>query len=156
MWLGNLLPCHSSEQLLAGMLRVDDKSSCELYCYACVCDGMQEEVTWLWQPIYILILANYTAFSVQDNLHACQWRPFYQICTHTLGTSTPSRCFLRQWTIQLLAASKSVSARNECNYVAYTSHLAVLSLQTHGKVHFRFRTTQERGFDSLAQITLCK
>ena len=43
--LGNLLTCHSSEQLLAGMSRVDDKSYCELYSYACVCDSMQEEVT---------------------------------------------------------------------------------------------------------------
>ena len=51
------------------------------------------------------------------------------------ATSTPSRCFLRKWTIQRLADSKSVSARNECNYVAYTSQLAVLSLQTNGQVH---------------------
>ena len=52
-----------------------------------------------------------------------------------LGTSTPSRYFLRKRTIQRLGDSKSVSARNKCNYVAYTSHLAVLSLQTHGQVH---------------------
>ena len=51
VWLGNLLTCHSSEQLLAGMPRVDDKSYCELYSNACVCvcvcvcDSMQEEVT---------------------------------------------------------------------------------------------------------------
>ena len=30
---------------------------------------------------------------------------------------------------------KSVSARNEYNYVAYTVHLAALSLQTHGQAH---------------------
>ena len=41
VWLGNLLTHHSSEQLLAGMPGVDDKSYCELYSYACVCDSMQ-------------------------------------------------------------------------------------------------------------------
>ena len=85
--------------------------------------------------IYILILANYTVFSVQDNLHAHRWGPFYQGRTHALGTCTPSRWFLRKWTIQQSADSKSVSARNECNYVVYTAHLAVLSLRTHGQVH---------------------
>ena len=31
VWLGNLLTCYYSEQLLAGMPRVDDKSYCEQY-----------------------------------------------------------------------------------------------------------------------------
>ena len=77
--------------------------------------------------IYILILANYTAFSVKDNLHARQWGPFYHGRTRAsaFSPSPPSRCFLREWTIQRLAASKSVRARNERNYVAYIAHLAV-------------------------------
>ena len=33
-----------------------------------------------------------------------------------------------------LADSKSVSAGDECNYLPYTAHLAVLSLQTDGQI----------------------
>ena len=44
VWLGNLLTCHSSEQLLAGMPRVDDIAI--VSCIAMrVCDSMQEGVT---------------------------------------------------------------------------------------------------------------
>ena len=37
-----------------------------------------------------------TAFSIQYNLHARQWGPFYLGRTRALGTSPPSRGFLRK------------------------------------------------------------